>query len=163
MQLFGANARHQIHSSTFYQLQLERLDDPNPQRLLASAKVPIKATALTLGLNAPAEVMETDNFSASVNVPAAARQNAKDGKVTASWSPVTVGPVDTLTAQLQFIKAPQEGFVIVNLNTGYHADKPIVVKLAKFAGSAAGSWNGQKSPDRTIALERTPAKCRAAS
>ena len=140
------------------ELQLTRPDDPNPPRLLAIAKVPIKTTALTLGLNAPAEVMETDIFSASVNVPPAVRQTAKDGKISASWSPVTVGAADSLTVQLQFLKAPKEGFIIVNLNTGQHADKPIVVKPAKFAGSAAGSWAVQKMPDRTIALERTPAK-----
>ncbi|MBL8206488.1 MAG: tetratricopeptide repeat protein [Blastocatellia bacterium] len=142
------------------ELQLERPDEPNPPRLLAMAKVPIKAIDLTLGLSVPAEVMETDIFSASVNVPAAAHQKAKDGKVTASWSPVTVGPPDALTAQLQFLKVEKDkpAFVFVNLNTGEHADKPVVVKPAKFAGSAAGSWNVQGTPGRTIALERTPAK-----
>ena len=142
------------------ELQLERPDDPNPPRLLAIAKVPIRTTTTTLGLNVPAEVMETDIFTASVSVPATGRKSP-DGKITASWSPATVGPADALNVQLQFLKPPKEGsagYVFVNLNTGHHADKAVIVRPAKFAGSAAASWNVQGKPDRTIALERTPAK-----
>ncbi len=140
------------------ELQLEKPDEPNAPRLLAIAKVPIKATALVLSLTVPAEVMETEIFSASVAIPATAQQKAPDGKVTTTWTPRTVGAENTPTPKLQFLKATKEPYVIVSLNTGHHADKPIVVKPAKFAASAAGSWNTQKSPDRAIALERTPAK-----
>ncbi|MFN7930201.1 MAG: hypothetical protein U0Y68_20210 [Blastocatellia bacterium] len=151
-------------------LQWNDPDELNPPRLLAMAKVPIKTTDLTLGLNVPAEVMETDIFSASINVPAAARQTAKDGKVTASWSPATVGPADGLTAQLQFLKVEKDkpAFVFVNLNTGLHADKPVVVKPAKLraARRAVGicrahpaeqlRWNARPPRSNSTSISMAP-------